>query len=71
LGDFNACVGLVDGTNKFQNLYSNQITHTRQGDLRLRPSMGSQNTGIKATVTDAGSSYGQPLGTFAAVLMNL
>ena len=71
VGDFNPCVGLVDGTNKFQHLYSNQITHTRQGDFAAQTVNGISKYWIKATVTDAGSGYGQPLGTFAAVLMNL
>jgi hypothetical protein len=71
VGDFNACVGLVDGTNQFQNLYSNQINHTRQGDFAVQTVNGISKYWIKATVTDAGSGYGQPLGTFAAVLMNL
>jgi hypothetical protein len=71
VGDFNPCVGLVDGTNRFQNLYSNQITHTRQGDFAAQTVNGISKYWIKATVIDAGSGYGQPLGTFAAALMNL
>jgi hypothetical protein len=71
VGDFNPCIGLVDGTNQFQNLYTNQITHNRQGDFAAQTVNGISKYWIKATVTDAGSGYGQPLGTFAAALMNL
>ena len=69
--DFNPCVGLADGTNRFQTLYTSQISHSRQVDFAVQTVNGISKYWLKATVTDAGAGYSQPLGTFAAVLITV
>ena len=69
-GVWAACAGLVDGTNKFQNLYANVITHAKQADWAQDTVSGKLRYWIRARVTDAGAGYSQPLGTFAQVQIN-
>ena len=68
---FNPCVGLVDGTNQFQTLYSNPINFNRQGDWAAQSVNGISKYWIRARVTDAGSGYSQPMGTFAILQVNV
>ena len=71
VADFNPCVGLVDGTNQFQTLYSNPINFTRQGDWATQSVNGISKYWVRARVTDAGSGYNQPMGTFAILQINV
>jgi hypothetical protein len=69
-GVWAACVGLVDGTNKFQTLYTGEISHTKQLDWATDTVSGKTRYWLRARVTDAGAGYSQPLGTFAWVRIN-
>lgn len=60
-------VGLNDGTNAFKNAYTNELLHTPQGDWALTTIQGMNLYWIRARVSDAGSGYGQPLGTWAKI----
>ncbi|MFC1903100.1 hypothetical protein ACFLX4_03430, partial [Chloroflexota bacterium] len=62
-----ALVDLNDGTNAFKNAYTNEVSHTPQGDWALTIIQGMNLYWIRARVTDAGSGYSQPLGTWARV----
>jgi len=62
-----ALVDLNDGTDAFKNAYTNEISHTPQGDWALATIQGMNLYWIRARVTDAGSGYSQPIGTWARV----
>lgn len=70
-GAWAACIGLVDGTNGFRNLWLNTISHAKQGDWAKDTLSGRNLYWIRARVTDAGAGYSQPLGTYAQVSLDL
>jgi len=62
-----ALVDLDDGTNAFKNAYTNEVSHTPQANWTLTTIQTMNRYWIRARVTDAGTGYGQPLGTWARV----
>jgi hypothetical protein len=66
-GDWTACVNLVDGTSGFRNPWLNVISYTKQGDWATDTISGRTLYWIRARVTDAGTGYSQPKGTYARV----
>jgi len=67
VADFAACVDLDDDTDAFKNAWTREVTHTPQGDWALNNIEGMNLYWIRARCTDAGAGYGQPLGTWAKV----
>jgi len=64
-------VDLDDGTNAFKNSWTNEVSHTPQGDWALTTIQGMNLYWIRARVTDVGIGYSQPLGTWADVRTNV
>jgi len=62
-----ALVDLNDSTDAFKNAYTNEVSHTPQGDWALTTIQGMNLYWLRARVSDAGTGYSQPLGTWARV----
>jgi len=61
------CVDVEDGTNAFRHLWLHTISHSRQADWEPETLAGKNLYWIRARVTDPGSDYSPPRGTFARV----
>jgi hypothetical protein len=70
-GAWQACVGLNDGTSAFQNLWTQDVTHTPQATWGLTVVQAMNLYWIRARVTNAGAGYSQPLGTWAKVAIQV
>lgn len=63
-GAWNACVGVVDGTNGFQNQWNRTFEHTPQADWALETVNGVQAYYVRYRITGTGAGYSQPQGTY-------
>jgi hypothetical protein len=66
-----SCVDLNDGTDAFRNQWTREVTHTPQANWGLSVVQGMNLYWIRARVTNAGAGYGQPLGAWAKVAVQV
>jgi hypothetical protein len=70
-GAWASCIDLADGTNRFQNLGLNTISYTPQADWAKDTLISRNLYWIRARVSDAGTGYSQPRGTYARASLDL